>query len=302
MGSGVSSPSLSSLTKEDVANIVESIGESYAKYKSVIIENEIDGSTIAHLNEQDLTEAFKELGIGVIHTAKIRSTFIKLSGSNNDVSSKSNSDEETQDKFLTQIQYFVFGSEEVFRNGLSGKVSTLSRSMEEECTLNDNGKGKADYLYVVYQNAYSCVIDSQYPHRIRDEGHDGMSLRDFANHTMAKKLTLAEVAGLRMYTGPFYVPWNTALRYQDKEPSLLEQWKTCISLLYSAVLKLSYLSKKGVVYRGVSESKLKIPKSFYETNGDNFAGGVELAFMSTTTDENVALEYARRGSDGGLQL
>ena len=47
----------------------------------------------------------------------------------------------------------------------------------------------------------------------------------------------------------------------------------------------------------VNESKFKINESFYKAKGDNFAGGVELAFMSTSTDEKVAIEYARRGSD-----
>ena len=213
--------------------------------------------------------------------------------------------------------------------------------MEDECTLNDNGKWKEHYIYVVYQNAYAYAPDSSQPHRIRDYGNDGKSLSDFANHLMAKEadLTIAEgfykyyyhyyyyhhhhhhhyhyhykVAALRMYTGPFYVPWNAALRLYDSDPTLLEQWQTCISVLYNAILKLSHLSKRGIVYRGyvyiiiinniiiiiisinrVNESKLKIHEAFYKAKGDNFAGGVELAFMSTSTDEKIALEYARRG-------
>ena len=115
---------------------------------------------------------------------------------------------------------------------------------------------------------------------------------------MAKdaELTQAEVAALRMYTGPFYIPWNTALRTYDKDPNLLHSWQTCITVLYSAVLKLSHESSKSIVYRGVNESKLKIHENFYNSQGDKFAGGTELAFMSTTTDEKVALEYASRGS------
>ena len=66
--------------------------------------------------------------------------------------------------------------------------------MEDECTTNDNGKWKEHYVYVVYQNAYAYMPDEQQPHRIRDEGNDGKSLRDFANHLRAKDadLTIAE--------------------------------------------------------------------------------------------------------------
>lgn len=100
---------------------------------------------------------------------------------------------------------------------------------------------------------------------------------------------------LRMYTGPFYVPWNTALwRYKD-DPSLVRQWGMCISVLYSAIFKLSFLSKKGKVDRGVNESRFKLPDSFVECNSDNFAAGVELALMSTSTDLAVAGKYASRG-------
>lgn len=127
-----------------------------------------------------------------------------------------------------------------------------------------------------------------------------MTLKDFFTHGTAveAKLTEAEVAALRMYTGPFYVPWNTALRCYQKDPSLIEQWAMCISMLCSAIFKLSFLSKKGTVYRGVNESRFKLPPSFIESTGaDEFAAGVELAFMSTSTDINVAGEYAKRGVD-----
>ena len=40
---------------------------------------------------------------------------------------------------------------------------------------------------------------------------------------------------------------------------------------------------------------MKLPEAFYISDGHNFAGGVELAFMSTTYDVNVAIEYGKRG-------
>ena len=172
-----------------------------------------------------------------------------------------------------------------------------NRSIEEECTTNENGKYKNDYVYVAYLPASEAILDPTQPHRVRDKGHNGKTLQDFTNHLMAREanLTEAEVCVLRLYTGQFFEPWNYALRYYDKDPTLFESWQTCISVLFSAVLKLSHLSKKGTVYRGVNESKKKLNAKFYNTYGDDFAGGVELAFMSTSHDENVALEYAKKG-------
>jgi len=185
-------------------------------------------------------------------------------------------------------------------------------------------------------------------HRIRDQGHSGWTLQgnstillvlvililvlillivlliiiillDFQNEEMAiaAKLTQAEVAALRLYTGiiilqsiiyhrlllyshyqlgPIYAAWNTALRLYNDNHLLLLQWQTSISILYSAVFKLSFLSKPGKVYRGVNEAVMKLPESFYKEDGDRFAGGVELAFMSTSYDKNVAIEYAAKGN------
>ena len=101
-----------------------------------------------------------------------------------------------------------------------------------------------------------------------------MSLKDFENCESAieAKLTQAEVAALRLYTGPLYDPWNQALRSYRKDPSLFQNWQTCISVLYNAIVKLSYLSKPGKVFRGLNESKQQLPRSFYDINSNNFAG------------------------------
>jgi hypothetical protein len=125
-----------------------------------------------------------------------------------------------------------------------------------------------------------------------------MRLADFQDHAIAKlaNLSHAEVAALRMYTGPFYRVWNNVLRVYNKDATLLTEWRTCISILYNAIVKLSYTSKKTSVYRGINETDFRIPDSFINASSDTeFAGGVELAFMSTSTDINVAVEYALNG-------
>ena len=195
-------------------------------------------------------------------------------------------------------KYFVFGDHNDYMSGLTEKIETLHSSMEEECTKNDGGIWKSAYDYVVYQKAEVKVFDSNNPNRIRDLGHHDMTLDDFWKHDKAAeaKLSQAEVASLRLYTGPLYQPWNTALRFYKENPLLLESWGTCISVLYSAILKLSFASKSAKVYRGVNESVFKLPEEFLKGNKEGYNGGVELAFMSTSTDMAIASEYSKRGT------
>ena len=86
------------------------------------------------------------------------------------------------------------------------------------------------------------------------------------------------------------------MRFYKESPELLEKWSTCISVLYNAIFKLSFLSKKTTVYRGIDENQFKLPNYFIGSDDSNdLAGGFELAFMSTSTDLPVAIEYAKRG-------
>ena len=129
---------------------------------------------------------------------------------------------------------------------------------------------------------------------VRDQGHAGMRLADFAAHEMAvaAELTLAEVAALRLYSGPMFAPMNYALRTEN-----IKDWATTISCCYSAVLKarslalcacdsrsepapacvrqLSFCSQPARVYRGVRESDLRLPPEFLQREEGKFAGGVE---------------------------
>ena len=61
------------------------------------------------------------------------------------------------------------------------------------------------------------------------------------------------------------------------------------------MLKLSFLSKPARVYRGVKEDTMQLPDDFLDAPPGKFAGGTELAFMSTTTDPEVAVTYSGKG-------
>ena len=95
---------------------------------------------------------------------------------------------------------------------------------------------------------------------------------------------------MRMYTGSFYRPWNSALRFRKD----VEKWATCLSVLYSATLKLARDAKNyKKLFRGLNESTMELPPAFLKADSeDDFAGGVELAYMSTTRDRSVAFDFS----------
>eukprot|EP00457_Paulinella_chromatophora_P000677 gb/GEZN01000677.1/.p1 GENE.gb/GEZN01000677.1/~~gb/GEZN01000677.1/.p1 ORF type:complete len:1038 (-),score=126.73 gb/GEZN01000677.1/:748-3453(-) len=113
-------------------------------------------------------------------------------------------------------------------------------------------------------------------------------------------LQRAEVIGLRLYTGPMFMKYNTLLRglssgleWMEKQFQTLCQgntYTTTVHVINSALVKLGSLTKAEVVYRGISGGKL--PEEFHKFDEFNVRGGVETAFMSTTRDRQVALEYA----------
>ena len=125
--------------------------------------------------------------------------------------------------------------------------------------------------------------------QVRDKGHGEMTLEHFWKLPKSQEagLTMVEVLGLRLYTGPVFNPLNTALRRRQ-----VSDWATTISCIYSAVLKLSFLSKPMRVYRGVKETERELPAEMLTIKEGSFAGGVERAFMSTTKNPKVALDYS----------
>jgi hypothetical protein len=172
-------------------------------------------------------------------------------------------------------KFFVYGSTGEYMRGLTVEGG-LTRSMEQEFAENDEGKWKPEYDHVVEGEAIEVPdAPSDDPALLaavarleaiglkgikrRDQGHESMRLADFCALPSAveAKLTPAEVAALRLYTGPPYKPMNDALRAKE-----IRKWATTISLIYSAVLKLSMLSKPTRAYRGVKEDEMHIPGSF----------------------------------------
>ena len=115
-------------------------------------------------------------------------------------------------------------------------------------------------------------------------------LEDFCQADAARraKLLREEVIGLRLYTGPMYVHYNNRVLRAARQG----YYVTTIHCINSAIVKLGKNQKAVRVYRGMSGGML--PEEFNEPGEMGTRGGVEAAFMSTTTNRSVAMEYASR--------
>lgn len=121
-----------------------------------------------------------------------------------------------------------------------------------------------------------------------------------------RPLRIEEFIAARLYTGPMFQKYNSALRAkamsnQSARPPdwMIKQYEelckdnkytTTIWVLNSAIVKLKALTPAAKVYRGLKG--LALPKSFRCVNEHGIRGGVEPGFMSTTLDYGVAMQYA----------
>ena len=73
------------------------------------------------------------------------------------------------------------------------------------------------------------------------------------------------------------VEWKQKATEGDKVP-----FATTTHVINSSVIKLSRVQKAEKVFRGTKGGRL--PGKFWKPNSDNIRGGIERAFMSTTTN------------------
>ena len=141
------------------------------------------------------------------------------------------------------------------------------------------------------------------------------------------EMTIEEAIGLRLYTGPLFVKYNSVLRGLNSEVGFLQKqlvglccgaevseqlaaseisfaqakgkvnrYTTTLHVINSGIVKTSKLTFAGKVYRGVAG--MALPDAFWQANADGVRGGIEGAFMSTTKDRRVAMQYAASGGKG----
>jgi hypothetical protein len=163
----------------------------------------------------------------------------------------------------------------------------LTRSMEEEF------KGSAfesDYNYVVYGSASDAPRESKWTNRqncIRDEGHENWTLEDFCllPRVKAAGLTMAEVAMLRIYSTA-----GRTLNLLLREEKSAEPFATSISILTSAVIKLSAHAPVQPIFRSIPNATLH--SSVPDGPVSRVLVHVDNAFSSATHSIDVAFTYA----------
>lgn len=113
-------------------------------------------------------------------------------------------------------------------------------------------------------------------------------------------LSEPEFIALRLYTGPLFRKYNAVLRskcgvkFLEKvfhDVCLSNTYATTIHVLTAAIIKLGKIVPADLVYRAPGGA---LPKSFWHKQPEGCQGGLELAFMSTTTAKQEAMAYARR--------
>ena len=110
---------------------------------------------------------------------------------------------------------------------------------------------------------------------------------------VVNELQRLEVVVLRLYSGPMYKRYNDTARGQVKDA-----FPTTIALISSGLIKLSKVTVACKVYRGICGGQL--PEAFYKPNVFGVKGGIERAFMSTTTELAVASEFAGSKGEGAI--
>jgi hypothetical protein len=73
----------------------------------------------------------------------------------------------------------------------------------------------------------------------------------------------------------------------------VNKYTTTLHAINSTIIKLCKLTKAIKIYRGIAG--MKLPDEFWTPNTFGVRGGVEQAFMSTTTERAVAMGYASGG-------
>ena len=138
-----------------------------------------------------------------------------------------------------------------------------------------------------------------------------------------------EVIAARLYTGPLFVKYNAVLRGLHSENTFLRQqmvslccapgvaasfsggtlpwdsaraqsnkYVTTLHAINSCIVKAGKLTVCTKIYRGMSG--MALPSQFWHANEFGVRGGVENAFMSTTTMRDVAMGYASGSSRAGI--
>ena len=144
--------------------------------------------------------------------------------------------------------------------------------------------------YVIHEKC----SPKQYPNGIRDEGRDGKNLSHFLTHRSVQdaKLKPWEVVALRLYTTSVYKYMNNPLR----DDSLRGRDEKC-PLAVTTQFAVEGIKKLRALHKAEGEENRQIVlwrgmRNIETTEEFLKEGGTELAFMSTTSNLEVAVKYS----------
>ena len=181
-----------------------------------------------------------------------------------------------RDKYFERIKMGADGIEEEVNEFKSADAT------EEDCK-----ELREIIKYIIHEK----TSEKAYPNGIRDQGRGSVRVSYFLTHSKAQKagLTEAEVVALRLYTTFAYKYMNNPLRddtrYKKGTPCPLP-----VSTYFAVqgIKKLRALRAESgeglILWRGMRN--VKISDAFMRD------GGTELAFMSTTTELEVAVSLS----------
>ena len=194
------------------------------------------------------------------------------------------------DLFKMMEHEFCFseGADEVFQTYNFGGLETTLRQEWEYAVTPDKKKR--------YPGQEPKKDKHGKPYPKRDDG-EYRPLEFFLSQDIAKKAGLrrVEIIGLRLHTGPCYMLINGALRSGGaKNVTRKHSFTVTISMINSAIRKLVRVTPIDAacakLYRGISQ--MSVPRLFFDKDEKNCRGFVEPGFSSTTTDWEVAVDYA----------
>eukprot|EP00960_Hanusia_phi_P050248 760095-Hanusia_phi.AAC.1 len=229
-------------------------------------------------------------------------------------------------KFVSGQQEAIFVDLPLFMEGLDNLIGLPHKNVREEMAREHDSdeQFEAGYLNApTYpRQEWEFVLNPRsgvlYPGETAKAKADDYNKRtrktisELKEEQMYKiaELSEEELIGLRLYTGPMYSLYNPTIReflhqkMDDRKKQMplkrvgAMKYVTTIRMIASGIVKLSKFCKLPVerkVYRGLNA--MTLPEFFFWADKNGFKGAVEPAFMSTSLDKGVALNYLHRGGN-----
>ena len=170
-------------------------------------------------------------------------------------------------------------------DGIQEEVDMLASQIDDIAK-----KAEAEEVQeLLYYIRFEPASQKEYLNGVRDKGHEGMRLADFQTHKMATDAVLseAELVAMRLYTTSAYKFMNNPLRDEERYTKKVACYLPVTTFFATSGIKkmraVQVATGETILWRGMRD--LGVAANFLDE------GGTELAFMSTTKNLSVAVQY-----------